>query len=196
MFKKFDARSDVSTSTQVKASIQRSLKGQMLDQHPLITEAMLEELIPKKGNPLVQYKVGPHLILYCRRIEPEDPSCKSATDEPILYQPRDGPLLPTLRLVHQYPTLEFKHVTVDRGAIPFVLGGAHIMCPGLTNPGGFLPEDRTNEDDGVVQPGLAKGEGVVVFAEGKEYALAVGTMAMSSLEMLSIFSFICFQWIQ
>lgn len=24
---------------------------------------------------------------------------------------------------------------VDRGAIPYVLGGANIMCPGLTSPG-------------------------------------------------------------
>jgi malignant T-cell-amplified sequence len=34
---------------------------------------------------------------------------------------------------------------VDRGAIPYVLGGAHIMCPGLTSAGGrcegSLPAD-------------------------------------------------------
>lgn len=31
-------------------------------------------------------------------------------------------------------------VQVDRGAIRFVLGGAHIMCPGLTSPGGKMEE--------------------------------------------------------
>lgn len=28
---------------------------------------------------------------------------------------------------------------VDRGAVKFILGGANIMCPGFTSPGGALP---------------------------------------------------------
>lgn len=68
-------------------------------------------------------------------------------------------------------------MTVDQGAIPFILGGANIMCPGLTNPGGEMPED---EDDA---PGLKEGDGVVIYAEGKEHALAVGVMKMSSAQM-------------
>ena len=28
---------------------------------------------------------------------------------------------------------------VDKGAIPFVLSGANVMCPGFTSPGGSLP---------------------------------------------------------
>ena len=36
-------------------------------------------------------------------------------------------------------------VQVDRGAIRFVLGGAHIMCPGLTSPGGRMEEDLPAE---------------------------------------------------
>ena len=32
-------------------------------------------------------------------------------------------------------------VQVDKGAIKFVLSGAHIMCPGLTSPGAKLPEE-------------------------------------------------------
>lgn len=70
-----------------------------------------------------------------------------------------------------------KHVRVDRGAIPFLLGGANVMSPGLTNVGGFMPED--SEDS----PGVDKGDGVVIFAEGKEYAIAVGVMTKSSAEM-------------
>ena len=27
---------------------------------------------------------------------------------------------------------------VDKGAIKFILSGAHIMCPGITSPGAFL----------------------------------------------------------
>jgi malignant T-cell-amplified sequence len=180
MFKKFDSSNDVSTSTQVKSSIQRALKSQILEQHPAITEELLEELLPKK-SPLVQYKVGPHLMLYCRRIEHED---RVPTDEPVLFQHRDGPILPTLKLVHQYPTLEFTRVTVDKGAIPFLLGGANIMCPGLTNPGSEMPADGAMQDaHGFDVPGLAKGHGVVVYAEGKEYAIAVGAMTMSSADV-------------
>jgi len=141
---------------------------------------MLDELIPKKSS-LIQYKVGPHLMLYCRKVERED---SSPIDEPILFQQRDGPILPTLKLVHKYPGLKFKSVTVDKGAIPFLLGGANVMCPGLTNPGGEMPPDGETQDaQGFDVPGVAKGEGVVIYAEGKEHALACGVMTMSSAEM-------------
>lgn len=33
-----------------------------------------------------------------------------------------------------------KQVRADKGAIPFVLSGANVMCPGLTSAGGDLPE--------------------------------------------------------
>lgn len=175
MFRKFDASNDVSTSTPVKSSVQRALKTQIMERHSGITEEHLEALLPKR-NHLVQYKVGPHLMLYCRHIEHDD---KSPTDEPVLFQHRDGPILPTLKLVHQYPTLEFTRVTVDKGAIPFLLGGANVMCPGLTNPGGKMPPD--DDDNG--KPGLSKGDGVVIYAEGKEYAIAIGVMTMSSADV-------------
>jgi malignant T-cell-amplified sequence len=185
MFRKFDPTSDVSTSTQVKASVQRSLKSQIVQHHAGITEEIVEALLPKK-NPLVQYKVGSHLMLYCRRIEPneDDEDNSSPSDEPVLYQHRDGPILPTLKLVHQYPTLEFTRVTVDQGAIPFLLGGANVMCPGLTNPGGEMPLDGAEKDaQGFDKPGLEKGDGVIIYAEGKEYAIGVGVMTMSSAQV-------------
>lgn len=198
MFRRFDASRDCSTSTQVKASVQRSLKSQLLEKHPNITEEMLDELFPKK-IPLVQYKVGPHLMLYCRRNEhhgdndddDDNDIDRTPTDEPVMFQHRDGPILPTLKLVHQYPTLEFTRVTVDKGAIPFILGGANIMCPGLTNPGSEMPPDGQQQDDhGFDVPGLEKGDGVVVYAEGKEYAIAVGVMTMSSGDVYVFFLFV------
>lgn len=30
---------------------------------------------------------------------------------------------------------------VDSGAIKYILGGADVMCPGLTSTGGQLPDD-------------------------------------------------------
>lgn len=172
MFKKFDPSNDISTSTPVKSSVQRALKSQIMEHYGGITEEHLEALLPKRDH-LVQYKVGPHLMLYCRHLEHDD---KSPTDEPVLFQHRDGPILPTLKLVHAYPTLDFTRVTVDKGAIPFLLGGANVMCPGLTNPGGEMPSDAD-------EPGLSKGDGVVIYAEGKEHAIGIGVMTMSSADV-------------
>lgn len=178
MFKRFDSSKDISTSTQVKASVQRGIKASILDSHPEMNEALLDQLLPKK-SPLMQYKVGPHLMLYCRSFtndDDDDDDGNIQEFEPVFFQSRDGPVLPTLRLVHCYPDLKFRRVTVDKGAIPFIIGGANIMCPGLTNPGGWMPED-------VDGPALDKGDGVIIYAEGKENALAIGIMTMSSEKM-------------
>mmetsp|Transcript_36005 Transcript_36005/g.41080 ORF Transcript_36005/g.41080 Transcript_36005/m.41080 type:complete len:202 (-) Transcript_36005:59-664(-) len=175
MFRKFNPDHDVSTSTQVKASVQRTLKAKILESNPDMTEEILAELLPKKP-PLVQYKVGPHMMLYCRHEESEKEGV-SGSDFPVFFQQRDGPILPTLKLVHQYPGLVLKHVRVDKGAIPYLLGGANVMSPGLTNTGGYMPDDHEGT------PGVAKGDGVVIFAEGKKYALAVGVMTKSSIEI-------------
>jgi malignant T-cell-amplified sequence len=187
MFKRFDPKNDVSTSTQVKTSIQRGLKSKLFLANPRITEEQLDLLFPKKDL-LIQYKVGSHLMLYAQRvidnIDGGGSMNNSPIDVPVLFQHRDGPVLPTLKLVHQYPTLEFTRVTVDKGAIPYLLGGAHVMCPGLTNPGGELPPDGVEQDEnGFDKPGLEKNSGVVIYAEGKEYAIAVGVLAMSTAEM-------------
>ena len=126
-------------------------------------------------------------------------------DEPIFFQHRDGPILPTLKFVHKYPEVKFTSVTVDKGAIPFVLGGANIMCPGLTNVGEFCMITITYFDflisyvetnyplqflkggemppDTEEGPALDKGDGVVIYAEGKQYPLAVGFMTMSSSDV-------------
>lgn len=49
-----------------------------------------------------------------------------------------------------------KRVQVDKGAIKFVMSGANIMCPGLTSPGGYLPNEN-----------LEKGEPVVCFSTAR-----------------------------
>jgi len=181
MFKAFD-RSEVSTSSQVKASVQRGIKAGIAKANPKITEEELDVLLPKKP-PLVQYKVGPHMMLYCRKSDAEEGSTPS--DEPVFFQHRDGPILPTLRTIHKYPTLDFTSVTADKGAIPFILGGANIMCPGLTKPGqSIMPPDGEEQDaQGFDKPGLSKGDGVVIRAEGKEHAIAIGVMMMSSVDI-------------
>lgn len=32
-------------------------------------------------------------------------------------------------------------VQIDKGGIPFILKGADVMCPGVTSPGGKLPDN-------------------------------------------------------
>ena len=86
---------------------------------------------------------------------------------PLFFSCRGGPYLPVLRLLHAYPTM-MPTVQVDKGAIPFVLRGANIMCRGLTTPGARMD---TPLDEGTM---------VAIMAEGKEHALAVGRLIMST----------------
>lgn len=59
---------------------------------------------------------------------------------PLFFQERDGPWLPVLRILHQYPDMMPK-LRVDKGAIKFVLSGANIMCPGLTSAGATMEDE-------------------------------------------------------
>ena len=68
-------------------------------------------------------------------------------------------------------------VRVDRGAIRFLLAGAHMMCPGLTSAGGYLPPA-----DGA----LAANTPVAIHAEGKEHAAAVGITKLGTEEMRKV----------
>jgi malignant T-cell-amplified sequence len=252
MFKKFNSATDVSTSTPVKSSIQRAIKVQIQQQHPHITSELLDVLIPKKSS-LIQYKVTSHLMLYCQRIEHSSTTTANSMDDdgtdpqrvpsdiPILFQHRDGPIVPTLKWILPYTNplrttttsatsntsntgdtgddvnnntnnvdttvlstspshIPFTYVQVDRGAIPYLLGGAHIMCPGLTKQhSSYMPPDtqcnnNTNDEDndnnGTTTttttkriPGLVKGQGVIIYAEHQIYPLAIGVMMMDSMEM-------------
>lgn len=68
-------------------------------------------------------------------------------------------------------------VGIDRGAIRFLLAGAHMMCPGLTSAGGYLPPADHE---------IAANSLVAVHAEGKEHAVAVGITKMGTEEMRKV----------
>jgi PUA domain protein len=104
-------------------------------------------------------------------------------------------LLPHLKLVHRFPTC-FPSIRIDRGAIRFVLSGATLMAPGLTSAGGRLPngdaeeagsygETKIDGDEEGWYGGreLEVAEPVVICAEGKEEACAVGLLSMSTKEV-------------
>jgi len=65
-------------------------------------------------------------------------------------------------------------VTVDKGAVKFVLKGADVMCPGLTSRGADCSADL---------PAFAP---VAVYAEGKEHAVAIGVTKMSTADIRAI----------
>ena len=129
----------------------------------------------------------------------------SRDSEPLFFSldlPSGSVLLPHLKLVHRFPDC-FPSVRVDRGAIPFVLRGAALMAPGLTSKGGRLPEPKEarrkqqegeegkeeqegRDDEGRWSRELEKGEPVVVMAEGKEEACAVGILVTGTKEVKAV----------
>ncbi|PBK77982.1 hypothetical protein ARMSODRAFT_901303 [Armillaria solidipes] len=162
MFKKFSPASDVAGHTPVKSSVQRAIRGTVLSQWKIEPET-LEAIWPKKEG-LVHVKCREHISIY------------TVHGEPLLFQHFDGPLYPTLRILHKYPYILPK-VKVDRGAIRFLLAGAHMMCPGLTSAGGYLPP---------ADEALPAGTPVAIYAEGKEHAVGVGITKLNTEEMRKV----------
>ncbi|KAF5951338.1 hypothetical protein HYC85_009282 [Camellia sinensis] len=136
----------------------RHLCNAKFDKYPGL-EPVLDELLPKKSPLIVAKWSQNHLNLVL------------VNNVPLFFNIRDGPYMPTLRLLHQYPNI-MKKLQVDRGAIKFVLSGANIMCPGLTSPGGALDDDVAEETP------------VAIMAEGKQHALAIGFTKMSAKDMV------------
>lgn len=79
-------------------------------------------------------------------------------------------------LIHLDPFI-LPAVGIDRGAIRFLLAGAHMMCPGMTSKGGSLPPKEA---------ALPEGTPVALYAEGKEHAVAIGITKLSTEEMKSV----------
>jgi malignant T-cell-amplified sequence len=142
-------------------------------------------VLPKKAS-LEQMKLPDRVSLYV------------LDGQPLFFQQdgSSGAIVPHLRLVHRFPQA-FPTIRIDRGAIRFVLSGATLMAPGLTSKGGRLPvptvrggepvaEGVPNEgvdEDGHWSRELEKGEPVVVMAEGKEEACAVGVLVAGTKEV-------------
>lgn len=154
MFKGFTAE-DVSGQNQVKSSVQRGVQKGILEQYPRL-EGVFKEIWPKEAN-MVIAKCKDHITMVV------------LDKVPIFWNQRDGPWLPTLRLLHKYPSMMPK-MQVDKGAIKFVLRGANIMCPGLTSPGGAMED-------------VPVGACIQITAETTVNACAVGIMTMSTEEI-------------
>eukprot|EP00002_Diphylleia_rotans_P022609 TRINITY_DN4429_c0_g1_i1.p1 TRINITY_DN4429_c0_g1~~TRINITY_DN4429_c0_g1_i1.p1 ORF type:complete len:182 (-),score=42.83 TRINITY_DN4429_c0_g1_i1:121-666(-) len=152
MFRKYSPAESISSQTLIKTSVQRGIRQSILDQYPAL-EPHIEDLMPKK-LPLHLVKCQNHLNLVV------------VNQEILFFNERDGPYMPTLRLLHKYPDI-LPHMRVDRGAIKFVMSGANVMCPGLTHPNASM---ATVPESAIV----------AVMAEGKQHAMAIGITTMST----------------
>ena len=84
---------------------------------------------------------------------------------------RDYPLMPMLKVLHRYPYMMNK-MQCDKGAIRHIFSGSHVMAPGLTSAGGC------------VAPDLPVKAPVAITAEGKQHAMAVGVLSMTSADIV------------
>lgn len=159
MFKRFTVEDNISSTGQVKNSVQRQILSKIVEQFPSLADA-IDQIFPKKSISIAKANDNIQLVI--------------ANNEVLFFNQKDGPFFPTLRLLHKYPNM-MKRMQVDKGAIRFILGGANIMCPGFTSPGGQLPTDL-----------VQAGEPVAIYGENKQHAMAVGITVLSSHDIASI----------
>ena len=86
MFKKFSIEENVSNTSQIKNSVQRGIQSKIVEQYPLLSEA-IEVILPKKSM----------LMSKCQ----ENITLLSVEGEVLFFNQRDGPYFPTLRLLHR-----------------------------------------------------------------------------------------------
>eukprot|EP01068_Selenidium_serpulae_P016010 Selendium_serpulae@DN6259_c0_g1_i10.p1 len=124
MLRRFTA-DDISTQSNAKSSVIRQIRAKILEDYPRLS-GVIDDIIPKKQN-VMMAKCPGHV------------SALVVDGTPLFIQSRDGPWIPTLRLLHAYPSM-MPRMQIDRGGIKFVMKGANVMCPGLTSPGGRMQD--------------------------------------------------------
>ncbi|KAK2742549.1 translation machinery-associated protein 20 [Myotisia sp. PD_48] len=177
--------------SKVKSSVQRALRNQFVETHPGF-EPYIDEVLPKKAS-LEAVKLYVSLIAFLAQIwggsnkyinslnpflSPDRAVLYVVDSKPIFFQTAHSPLLPHLRILHEFPNA-LPTIGIDRGAIRFVLSGATLMAPGLTSPGGRLPDPLNNPEDKPLQAGAIVG----ITAEGKQEICMVGELKMGTEEM-------------
>lgn len=149
--------------TSLKSSQEKNFRKQVLEQVPRFAD-ILDKIWPKKATLLIG-RQKPYTSVFF------------INDEPCFVQVKDGPIVPHLRLLHKCNYLNnildpflLPTCQVDKGAIPFIIGGANVMIPGMTSPAGILPDVKAEH-------------AVAILCEGKQNALAIGTTTMSPADM-------------
>jgi PUA-domain protein len=102
-------------------------------------------------------------------VEDENQKLILVNKEPFFFYYEDK-LVPTLKLLQTKDLL--KKITVDMGAVKFVVNGADIMRPGITK----------------IDADIKKEEAIVVVDENNQKPLAVGIALLSAEEMEKVSS--------
>ncbi|XP_062968875.1 malignant T-cell-amplified sequence 1-like [Cynocephalus volans] len=153
MFKKFDEKENVSNCIQLKTSVIMGITNQSIEQFPG-SEPWLNQIMPKKDTVK---------IVQCHK----HTEILTVNGELLFFRQREGTFYPTLKLLlHKYPFI-LPQQQVDKEAIKFVLSAVNIVCPGLSGPGAKLYP-------AAIDPIVA------IMAEGKQHALCVGVMKMTT----------------
>ncbi|KAB1202145.1 60S ribosomal protein L18-3 [Morella rubra] len=189
---------EVSAQNQVKASVQRKIKQSIAEEYPGL-EPVLDDLLPKK-SPLIVAKCQNHLNLVL------------VNNVPLFFNVRDGPYMPTLRLLHQceasclnWDVNEALHVGLSCILVGLepratqhssfgALEDPNIMKKLQVDRGAikFVLAGANIMCPGLTSPGGALDEDVgaetpvAIMAEGKEHALAIGFTKMSAKDIKAI----------
>jgi PUA domain protein len=161
MFKRFSS-SELSALSLLKTSKARAVRNLIIEQFPAFA-ATLDDEIPKKSD-VFEAKATVNDVHVTFVI---------VNKKVLFFRVREGPLIPTMQLLHKYPDM-MTRVQADKGAIPFLLSGANCMAPGLTSPGGLLPDNIAAETP------------VLIMIEGKQHAIAVGILKSSSEQIRKV----------
>ncbi|KAI0986042.1 hypothetical protein GJ496_008462 [Pomphorhynchus laevis] len=160
IFRKFNEKDNIINVCQMKQSDLKKIKNKIVADYPYIAPYWDEYVLPKREIPKV-VKCTDHIELLA-----------NSAGNLLFFKQRDSIYIPTLRFLHQFPFM-LQSQQADAGAIRFLISGANVMCPGLTSQGGCLTD-------------ASSGHYVQITAEGKEHALAIGVMRMSSDEIKSV----------
>ena len=147
-------------SQPVNAKQAKTLRAKVLAQFPKLEEH-IESFWPKKAA-VMTLKLKGETFTYTTFIK--------VGEQIAFIEMRDKPIIPMLRLLHQYPDMMDK-MQCDKGAIRHIFSGSNIMAPGLTSEGGIVAEH------------LEIGAPVAIMAEGKSHAMGIGFLKQSSTEI-------------
>lgn len=89
-----------------------------------------------------------------------------AINNQLMFFYHEGRIVPSLKMLQQNPAL-LKKITVDMGAVKFVVGGADVMRPGILD----------------IEDGIAKDDFVVIIDANNKKPLAVGISQNSTEEL-------------
>ena len=107
-------------SQPLKASAAKAMRAQLVEQYPNCGE-YIEEIWPKKAK-VLQLKLKGESHIHFLRID----------DEIKFIDIRDKPLMPMLKVLHQFPDM-LPHMQCDKGAIKHIFSGSDVMAPGLVS---------------------------------------------------------------